>query len=147
MKTVLILLLAGAVLGTGVIATQAAERGRLAERFAALGVTEEQKSELRAVLKKHLPEIEPLVQRCVAERRALRDRIRSESFDEAAIRAQAARLAAAEADLAVVRAKVAAEVRPLLTSEQHATLEEMNRDAQDHVDYALSRIAKHIAGD
>lgn len=147
MKTVLILVLAGSLLGAGVMHARAAERGRLAERFDALGVTAEQQMELRAVLKKHLPEIEPLVRRSVAERRALRDRIRAEPLDEAAIRAQAARLAAVEADLAVARAKVAAEVRPLLTSEQHAKLAEMKRDAQEHVDVALSRIAKQIAGE
>lgn len=60
-----------------------------------------------------------------AARRALADQVRAESFDEAAIRAAAAELAALEADLAVARARHAQRLREILTPEQLERFEEL----------------------
>jgi protein CpxP len=144
---VMILGLTGALLSVGLWTAHAAERGRWAERRAALGLTEEQQTQMRSVLQKHRPEIEPLIERVVAERRALREQIQSETFDEAAVRAQAARVAAVEADLAVARAKVAAEIRPLLTEQQREQLADWQEEREAWVDFALQRIVKRLAGD
>ncbi len=146
-KHVMILGLTGALLSVGWWNAHAAERGRWAERRAALGLTEEQQTQMRSVLQKHRPEIEPLIERVVAERRALREQIQSETFDEAAVRAQAARLSAVEADLAVARAKVAAEIRPLLTEQQREQLADWQEEREAWVDFALQRIVKRLAGD
>jgi protein CpxP len=120
---------------------------RLAEKLATLGVTDEQKAEVKAILRKHQPAVEPLIKQVVAERRTLRDTIRAETIDEAGIRAQAAKVASLEADLAVQRAHVAHEIRAVLTPEQLEKLKETQVDVDARIDHVLHRIAKRIAED
>src|SRR5947207_1200767 len=81
-------------------------RGFFLEKLTELGVTDAQKSQVRAVLRQHLPTAGPLVKSLVTERRALRDTIRADQINESAIRAQAAKVASIEADLAVERARI-----------------------------------------
>ncbi len=93
------------------------------DRFAkALGLSADQKAQIRSIFEKHRPELLPLRKEFAAEKRALRDMIHSEPADEAAIRAQVAKLAATGADLAVRRARISHEVRAVLTPEQTAKL-------------------------
>jgi len=56
-------------------------------------------------------------------RRALGDQVRSETFDEAAIRAKAAALAPFAADRAVAEALLLRDVRQVLTADQRATFD------------------------
>jgi hypothetical protein len=56
-------------------------------------------------------------------------------------------VAALEADLAVQRAQVVHEIRPLLTSEQIAKLKDMQLNVDDRIDGFLQRVAKRIAAD
>ena len=88
-----------------------------------------------------------MIREVVTERRALRDAIRAESFDESAIRSQAAKVAGLEADLAVQRAHVAHDIRAVLTPEQLQKLKELQVNADVRVDRALARVAKRIAED
>jgi protein CpxP len=89
-----------------------------------------------------------LIKQVVTERRALRDTIRAEkTIDEAAIRAQAAKVASLEADLAVQRAHVAHEIRAVLTPGQLQKLKDMQTDADARIDGFLHRIANRIAED
>ena len=97
-------------------------RGRWAEKLALLGVTEQQRDHIRGIVREHRPGLEPLVKQYVAERRALRDAIHGETVDEKAIRAQASKVAKAGADLALARAKVAHEVRAVLTPEDRKSV-------------------------
>ena len=122
-------------------------RGRFARRMAQLGVTADQKSEVKAILRKYQPTAGPLIRQVVTERRALRDTIRAETIDEAAIRAQAAKVASLEADLAVERAHVAHDIRAVLTPEQIQKLKDMQVSADARIDGFLQRIAKRIAAD
>ena len=118
---------------------------RLAERLAMLGVTDQQKTDAKAILRQHLPEVEPLVKQLVTERRSLRDSIRAETVDETAIRAQSAKVAAVEADLAVQRAHIAHDLRAVLTPAQIDKLHDMQVDVDAKIDTALGRIAKRIS--
>ena len=122
-------------------------RGRFLERLAQLGVTDEQKTQVKDILRNHQPTAEPLLKQFVAERRALRDLVHAETVDEKAIRAQAAKVASVGADLAVERAHVAHEIRGVLTPEQIDKLKQMKVDADTRIDDGLARIAKHIAED
>lgn len=110
--------------------------GRMLDR---LGVTAEQKAQIREVLGKYRPETEPAVRQLVADRRALRKLIRGGAADEAAIRGQAAKVAALESDLAVVRARAAKEVRALLTADQRAQLEELQANREQEADRMMER--------
>jgi Spy/CpxP family protein refolding chaperone len=118
-----------------------------ARKLAQIGVTDAQKAQVKAILRSYQPTAGPLIRQVVTERRALRDTIRAETIDEAAIRAQAAKVASLEADLAVQRAHVVHDLRAVLTPEQIQKLKEMQIDADARLDGVLQRIANRIAAD
>ena len=122
-------------------------RGKFAERLAQLGVTDQQKADVKAILRKYQPTVGPVVRELVDARRALRNTIRAETIDEPAIRAQAAKVASLETDLAVQRAHVSHDIRAVLTPEQIEKLKEMQANRDARVDALLSRVAKRIAED
>jgi Spy/CpxP family protein refolding chaperone len=122
-------------------------RGRIAERLVALGVTDQQKAEVKTVLRKHQPTVQPLVKQLVTERRALRNTIRAETIDESAVRAEAAKVASLEADLAMQRAHLSHDIRAVLTPDQIQKLKDMQVDFDVRIDGFLHRVAKRIAED
>jgi protein CpxP len=126
--------------------TEGHRPGLLREKFAALSLTDAQKATLKQTLQKHQPTMKPLVDKMVTERQALQDLIHAEKLDESAIRAQAAKVAAVEVDLAVERAKIAQELRPVLTAEQIKKLQEMRSEFRGRLDGARERIGKRLAG-
>jgi protein CpxP len=83
-----------------------------------LGLDAGQKVQVENILKSAHEQGKPMMDRLVTERRALRSLIHAATVDETAIRAQSARVAAVEADLAVHRAQVAQKIRVLLTADQ-----------------------------
>ena len=121
--------------------------GRWADNLATHGVTDEQKSQIHAILRRDQPSLQPLIQDCVTARRGLRDLIRAVTVDEVAIRAQAAKLGSLEADLAVKRAQVAHELRAVLTPAQIEKLKGLQAAADTRVDGWRERVAKRIAGE
>jgi protein CpxP len=121
--------------------------GRFAQRLARLGVTDAQKAQLKTILRSYQPTVGPLVKEVVTERRALRDTIRAQTVDEIAIRAQAAKVASLEADLAVQRAHIIHDIRAVLTPEQLQKLKDMQIDADARFDGLLQRIANRLATD
>jgi protein CpxP len=96
----------------------------LKKMMAAVGLSDEQKVVVKDILTQSRTGLEPVLKQLVTERRALRNLIQSESFDEAAIRSQAASVANLQADLAVERAKVYQAVLKVLTPEQIQKLKE-----------------------
>jgi periplasmic protein CpxP/Spy len=120
--------------------------GRFAAKLAELGVTAQQKEQIHGILRQYLPSSGPKIKQLVDEKRALRDTIRATPVDEAAIRAQAAKVAAIEADLAVTRAYVSQQVRQVLTPEQLQKIQDMQANADSFVDAVLARVANQIAG-
>src|SRR5437870_2497822 len=69
----------------------------LAGKLAQLGITEQQKQQIHAILREYAPTTAPKIRQLVTVKRALRDTIHATPVDEAAIRAQAAKVAALEA--------------------------------------------------
>ncbi len=109
-------------------------------RFAkALGLSDDQKAQIRSIFEKHRPELLPLRKEFAAEKRVLRDMIQAEPADEAAIRAQVAKLAATGADLAVRRARISREVRAVLTPEQLGKLKALREERDRKIDRFLKR--------
>jgi Spy/CpxP family protein refolding chaperone len=107
----------GAPLGSGIaLATRLLEVGR------SLELSTMQKEELAALFAEAQPAIEPRVEALLAARRALFDAVHAEPIDEVAIRDAAGRLAAAEGELAVERARVVERARALLTDAQRVLL-------------------------
>jgi Spy/CpxP family protein refolding chaperone len=122
-------------------------KGRFAMKLAQLGVTADQKAEVKTILRKYQPTAGPLIKQVVTERRALRDTIHAVTIDETAIRAQAAKVASLEADLAVQRAHVSHDMRAVLTPDQLQKLKEMEIDVDARIDGFFHRVANRIAAD
>ena len=147
MKILTVVAVAG-LLGASAWAFQGGEgRAFFAERLASLGVTDAQKQQVKTILRQHRPTVEPMIHHLVAERRKLRDTIRADEIDEKAIRAQSAKVAGIEADLAVQRAHVVHEIKPVLTPEQIEKLKDMQVDVDERIDGFVARVAKRIAND
>jgi Spy/CpxP family protein refolding chaperone len=122
-------------------------KGRFALRLKQLGVTADQKAEVKTILRKYQPTVGPLIKEVVTERRALRDTIHAETIDETAIRTQAAKVASLESDLAVQRAHVSHDIRAVLTPDQLQKVKEMEIDVDTRIDGFLHRVANRIAAD
>ncbi len=153
-KLIMALAVAGAIAlsGAGYVAYRSTAgrcfaRDKIVPKLCALGLTHEQKTQVRGILKNHRSSMRPLVGQLVAERRALRDLIHAESVDETAIRAQVEKVAKVDADLAVQRANIAHEIRGLLTTEQIQKLKELKVSLDAHIDRHLARIAKRLQKD
>lgn len=95
-----------------------------------LDLTDEQRSGIREIFKSHRTELRDAMEKIRAAREEQNDAIHADAFDEGNIRAAAAKLAAAEADLAVARGRVASEVQALLTPEQRTKAKELLSQAQ-----------------
>jgi protein CpxP len=90
-----------------------------------LDLSDDQRAQVRQVMDSHRDELQAVGERVRAAQRAQRDAVASTQFDEQAVRTKAAELAAAEADAAVLRAKVHSEVFAVLTPEQQAKAAEL----------------------
>ena len=90
-----------------------------------LGLTEPQQQQVRAVIQSHDSELKTLNDRAFTARQALEAAVMADAVDENAIRFRSAEVASVQADLAVTRARVRAEVFQLLTPEQRTKAREM----------------------
>jgi periplasmic protein CpxP/Spy len=84
----------------------------------ALGLTSQQKVQAKAIFENQQAQNKPLFSALMTEKHQLRTLIQSGTTDEAAIRAQAAKLSSAQADLAVQKAQAAKQFLALLTPDQ-----------------------------
>lgn len=86
----------------------------------ALDVGDDQRAQIREILASHRDALEALAVSERHVREALVATIRQPAVDEAAVREASAAVAAVDADLAVERARLAAEIGAVLTPEQRA---------------------------
>ena len=89
--------------------------GRTARR---LGLSDDQKQQIRGILKSHATEIETQLEAAQTGRKALREAMGTQPLDEGRIRQQALALGEVRADGAVLRARIRSEIWPVLTAEQ-----------------------------
>ncbi len=115
--------------------------------MAALGLSGEQKQEVKKILKQNQPLIRPLINQLITERRDLRALMQADTIDEAAIRAQAARVSTVQSDLAVQRAHIHQALRQVLTPEQLQKFKELQAKRDSKIDDFISRKAKHLQED
>lgn len=95
------------------------------EMAAELKLTDQQKAQAREIFEKGRAEHKPLMEALRDEKRQLQTLIHAGSTDEGAIRAQSAKVAAIQADLAVKRGEKAGRLAAILSPEQAAKLKEM----------------------
>jgi Spy/CpxP family protein refolding chaperone len=93
--------------------------------FRALDLTDDQKAQLKTIADSHRAEFEAAGQKIGAAREAMRALVEGDSINEGAIRAKSAEIAAAEADLMILNAKVRQESMQVLTSEQLQKMKEL----------------------
>jgi len=95
-----------------------------------LGLTDAQKAQAKAIFQGNREVVKPIVTSLRTEQKSLQALIHADAFDEAAIRAETAKIAGIQADLNVNRAKVAAQFRAILTPSQVAILKTLPQNCQ-----------------
>ncbi len=125
--------------------TQPAHQAAFAQHLAQkLGLSDDQTAQVQAVFANHKAELSAEMTRMKTAKSALFDAIHADSFDESAVRAAAANVAAVEADLAVTHAKAASEVKSILTPDQQAKAKEMLATMRAHSEKAGARGQHHM---
>jgi Spy/CpxP family protein refolding chaperone len=121
-------------------------RGRLLERAKEkLGLSDAQVTQIKAVLKGDKVNPTSLLARLHAARAGLRSAIQAPDATEASVRAASAKVAAAEADLAVERLRLFGKISPILTEDQRAKLSEMQSRLDEFADGVINRIGERLA--
>jgi periplasmic protein CpxP/Spy len=93
-----------------------------------LGLTDAQQAHAKALFEAHKLLVKPLKENLHAEEKNLHVLMHSDKFDEAAIRAESAKIAAIYADLNVNKAKFCAQFRAILTPDQLAALKALREE-------------------
>jgi len=93
--------------------------------FGMLDLTDDQKAQLKQIAESHRDEFRAAGEKARAAHEGMRALIESDSIDENAIRAKSQEVAAAEAEIMILNAKVRQQSLQVLTSEQQAKLKEM----------------------
>jgi Spy/CpxP family protein refolding chaperone len=97
--------------------------------FRELNLTDDQKAQLKQIAESHRDEFRAAGEKARAAHEGMRALIESDSIDENAIRAKSQEVAAAEAEMMILNAKVRQQSLQVLTSEQQAKLKEL-RDSR-----------------
>ena len=95
-----------------------------------LDLTSDQRDRVRQVMDSHRDEQRALGDRAMKAHDALQEAVTS-TFDEGAVRARAADVAAVEAGMAVAQARVFGEVYQLLTPEQQEKLKKQEAEMKE----------------
>jgi len=85
-----------------------------------LGITDAQRDQMKTIMQSHRTELQALGQRARDARQALQAAVTADTVDDNAIRQASAGVAAVEADMAVARAHIHAEIWQVLTPDQQA---------------------------
>ena len=93
--------------------------------FRQLDLSDDQKAQLRTIAESHRDEFRAAGEKVRTAREGLRALIEADTIDESAIRAKSAEIAAAEADVTILNAKVRQESLLVLTAEQQQKLKEL----------------------
>ena len=101
-----------------------------------LDLTDAQQTQIKAILTKEKPTLEPLMQELGQTHSQMRQIEESATFDEAKVRALAAQQSQTMVDLVVEKARMKNEMFQLLTADQKAKLQKMEaRHAQHSMDH------------
>jgi Spy/CpxP family protein refolding chaperone len=95
-----------------------------------LNLTSDQQDRVKQIMDSHKQDQQAIGKRAMAAHDALESAVTSPSFDETVIRQRASDLAAVDADQAVLRARIYAEVLQILTPDQQAKLKTMQAEMQ-----------------
>ncbi len=105
-------------------------RGGVGPEFRALDLTDDQRAQLRKIREARQSEFKAAGEKLRAAREGMRALVGADSINESAIRAKSQEVAAAEAEMAILNAKVRAESLQILTNEQQTKLKELRSKRQ-----------------
>ena len=100
-------------------------RGGPGMDFRGLDLTDDQRGQLRKIREARQSEFKAAGEKLRAARDGMRALIEADSINESAIRSKSQEVAAAEAEVAILNAKVRAESTQILTTEQQQKLKEL----------------------
>ena len=115
---------------------------RIADR---LDLSDTQREQVRDVLKSHKGGILASIQQVRIARTALRQATDADAIDEGAIRARAADMGRAEAEAAVLRAQIRAEILPILNDEQKQKLAALRSRVEGGGDRVAGSLREFLA--
>ena len=95
-----------------------------------LDLTSDQRDRVRQILDSHRDDERALGDRAMQAREALEDAMAG-TFDESAIRARAADVAAVDVDVAVTQGRIYSEVFQILTADQQTKLKKLQADMKE----------------
>jgi Spy/CpxP family protein refolding chaperone len=104
-----------------------------------LNLADDQKARIQTILQAEKATLTSLVGQLHSARQNLRAAIRASDANETSVRAASARVAEAEADLAVERMKIYGKIAPILTEEQRRQISDGERHADVLADRAIAR--------
>jgi protein CpxP len=87
-------------------------------------LTDDQRQQVRSIMESHRDQMQQAGEKMRTAREGMQALIEADNIDESAIRAKSAEVAAAEADAAIMQAKVRIEVFQILTPEQQQKAKE-----------------------
>jgi len=102
----------------------------------ALELTDDQKSQIKDVLRAHADEIKAQMQASATARRALHDLVMAQPTDTNAIRTAAAQVVQTSGDGALLFAKIRTEIDPILTADQKQKIQTFQARGRRHGDAA-----------
>lgn len=112
--------------------------------FAMLDLTEDQKRDIAIILRDNRDAIEEAIGKVVDSRENLMSYVLSDVYDEAAVRAAYAEVAAAGEVAVLLRARLTADIRSRLTAEQLDTMDSFREDRKTRVRGIISRIRERV---
>jgi protein CpxP len=116
-------------------------RGQILQRIAKkLNLTDDQKSQIKAVLGGEKDTLKSLFGQLHDARKNLRAAIHANDANEAAVRAASAKVASVEADLAVERMKLYGKIAPILTDQQRRKIADFEQRFDNVVGGAIARM-------
>jgi len=126
--------------------TAAPARGQILQHIVGkLNLTDDQKSQIKTALGGEKDALKNLLGQLHDARKNLRAAIQAGDANETSVRAASAKVASAEADLAVERMKLFGKIAPILTDEQRRQISDFMQRADDFADNAIARIGDGLA--
>jgi len=105
-------------------------RGAFGLELRGLDLTDEQRTQVKAIFEQHRSELQAVGQRLGAAFKAQHDAVTAIPVEESVIRAKSAELAAVQADAAILHAKIHSEVFQLLTPEQQQKAQQLKTERE-----------------
>ncbi|HMK59910.1 MAG TPA: Spy/CpxP family protein refolding chaperone [Dissulfurispiraceae bacterium] len=109
----------------------------------AIGITEEQKAQMKDILQKYRPAFQSLRKQYREEKHVLHKLTYADSINESAIREQTSKISQVESSMAIQRAHLIHDLRSVLTHEQ---LQKLSEIAKHRVDAQTDRYLFRFAG-